>query len=545
MAKTPTIDIPQTTPTADVTPAPAVTQASITPSPRQLNLWAVYGICLLISAIFFFFFGYNSPRYEFNSDIDYQWYMTMGHGLVAGKIPYRDLFEQKGPIVFFVSAFCCLFKNPNIIMLLIETICMSLFFFFAYRICRKRLNTFYSLLAIPILALAIFTTWCRIHSGAAIEEFCLPIYAYFLLCWLEFLFEKRAWNWVRALCLGLCFGIILWSKFTLIYFMIAPMVIWLILNLREHQYRTIVTNLLLMLAGILLITLPIVIFYIIHHALDDLFRVYFLVNLTAYNTIPSLNILTDFWKLKAYIDLLLSNFGMFFTIGAFILFLIIWGVVRFTIRHWREITGWLVLIAFCVNLGLLVYFYKGVYYYGQLFPYAILGVLDLLDLISSKLILQHRQKLIFTVFTAICLVMCLPLFTSFREWNRSAPLVVADVIHNYENEHNTKATLFCYKILDYGFYNTVGVVPDDYYYAQNYLDEQRYPAMYVSFQNSIKQQSSDFVITELKTWNAEKDFLSQYYAPFTGDIITSTYYYHQAYMINFNQDLYFVLLFKI
>ena len=63
---------------------------------KQLNLWAVYGVCLLISGVLFVLFGLNSPvLYEFNPYTDYQWFMTMGNGLVHGKIPYRDLFEQK------------------------------------------------------------------------------------------------------------------------------------------------------------------------------------------------------------------------------------------------------------------------------------------------------------------------------------------------------------------------------------------------------------------------------------------------------------------
>ena len=90
--------------------------------------WKVYSFCLLVSSIFFLLFGSNSPIYNFNSEIDYQWMITMGHGLVNGKIPYRDLFEQRGPFVYFFTGFCCLFSNPNIVMFILEIICMSLFF---------------------------------------------------------------------------------------------------------------------------------------------------------------------------------------------------------------------------------------------------------------------------------------------------------------------------------------------------------------------------------------------------------------------------------
>ena len=370
-------------------------QIKETSTQKNLNSWAVYGICLLISAIFFLLFGFNSPIYTFNSDHDFQWYMTVGNSLTNGKIPYRDIFEHKGPIVYFVFAFACLFANPGILILILEIICMSLFFFFTYRICKKRLNTFYSLITIPLLAFAIFTSWCRIRSAALVEEFALPIYAYFLLCWLEFLTEKKHWNWVRSLCLGLCFGILLWVKYTLFYFMLVPMMIWFILSLRRRQYRTLLINILCIIAGVLIITAPILLFYALHHAIDDLFYVYFYINLTAYGTTEP--------------HIILLSLGSFFTIGPVVLFFMLFGVIMFSIKHWRERSGWLLLIAFLVNLALLIYSSKRIiYYHGELFPYAILGITYLLELIQLKLPLQQFKKRIYILFVTACIILCIP-----------------------------------------------------------------------------------------------------------------------------------------
>lgn len=524
MTKTSTTKTPSTLPT---------THNSTTP-PRPLNLWAVYGICLLISAIFFFLYGFNSPIYTFNSDNDYNWFITMGHGLVDGKIPYRDLFEQKGPIVYFVTAFACLFSDPELVMLLLEIICMSLFFFFTYRIACKRLNTLFSLTAVSIMALAIFTCWCRMRSAAAVEEFCLPLYAYFLLCWLEFLLEKRSWNWLRALCLGLCFGIILWAKYTLVYFMLVPMLAWFILSLRRRQYRTMVINLLLILAGVAIISAPNIIFYAANHALDDLFHVYFIVNLTAYGTAEPI--------------VILGSFGVFFLIGPLVLFLMLWGVIRFAIRYWHERAGWILLTAFLINLALLVWSSKCIaYYYGELIPYAILGVVDILAWVSSKLTLPRYRKLLYIAITAACIVISLPFSIYTYELGRSRdnyiPVQVADVIHTYEVQNDTTATLFCYKVGDFGFYNAAGITPNHYYFANNVFEVDRFPDMYESFHNYIIEQSSDFIITDPKVWEEEKDFIAQYYHLYTGEIESSTYHYHKVHYF-FYKDFDFVLLFK-
>lgn len=497
---------------------------------KNFRHWKIYGICLLIACVFFFLFGFNSPIYTFNSEPDYNWFITMGHGLLAGKIPYRDLFEQKGPVVYFVTAFACLFPNPNLIVFFLEIFSMSLFFFFAYRIISKSLNTFYSLTAILVLALAIFTSWSRIRSAATVEEFSLPIYTYFLLCWLEYMTEHKDWNWVRALCLGLCLGLMLWIKFTLVYFILVPMLIWFISNLYHHKYRFLFNNLVMMFCGVIIITIPNIIFYLANHALGDLFHVYFVINLTSYGS-------TNF-------KTLLNSCLRSFSVGPLILILIIWGVVRFTIKHRHEKISWLLLIAFLVNYLLLVFSAKGIlYYFSGLFPYAVLGCMDILSLIQSKINFVKHQKLIYTIIAVICLAICTPCSILISEWGRSkddyVPLVVADVIHDYENTNNTKATLFCYKIIDFGFYNAAGIVPNNYFFCNNTFSKESFPEMYQAYNDYITQQTSDFIITKQTTWEKEYDLLSQYYQPYTDTI----YHYHQLHYFYY-RDIDFILLIK-
>ena len=500
---------------------------------KGLNLWAIYGICLITSAIFFLLFGFNSPLYTYNSDHDYQWFMTMGNGLVHGKLPYRDLFEQKGPIVYFVTAFCCLFQNPGIVMLIIEIFSMSLFFFFAYRICRKRLNSFYSLLALPILAFAIFTCWSHLRSASTMEEFCLPIYTYFLLSWLEFLDEKQNWTWLRCFCFGLCFGILLWIKFTLLYFILTPLLIWFFISLRRRQYRILLLNIFFMFLGALSITMPILIFYGINNALGNLFYVYFYINLTAYA--------------RATPIIILTNLGISINLGPVFIFLILYGVIRFTIQNWNNYTGRFLLIAFLINFLLLIYSANKIaYYHNELVPYSIFGIIYILEWLSQKFI-NLKKQWVFTAIFSISIILCIPFSILTYEWGRSkndyAPLVVADTIQEYEKSNNTETTIYCYKTFDFGFYNAAHKTPNNYYFANNVFNQERFPKFYEALENYIINQTSDFVITELKTWESEKDFLAQYYQPYTNDLSRCTFHYRKTnYFYYIHYD--FILLIK-
>ncbi len=492
------------------------------------KLWHVYIICLLISAIFFFLFGFNSPLFTFNYNVDYQCFMTMGNSLLAGKIPYRDLFEHKGPIVYFVTAFCCLFPNPDAIMLILEILSMSLFLFFTYRICQKRLNRMLLLFAILILIIGIFTGLPGLRSGGTVEEFSLPIYSYFLFCWLEFMEEKHQWGWQRCLYLGLCFGVLFWSKYTLLYFMVVPMIIYLGISIRQRQAKTAIINLLFMLIGFTLITTPILLFYAIHHAIDDLFYVYFFVNITAYT--PS----------QLEIPLKLK---LFFELGTTLLLFIIWGMIRFAFQKNKTATSIALLSTFIVQFCLITLSSNKwtTHYYAQLIPHAILGVIDFLTILKSTI--PYFKKLTITAITLFCIILILPLFSLCTEWNRNkneyAPLVIAEIINHYEQNTQTQATLLCYEIPDIGIYNSANIIPNNYYFVKCGGPSPRLPQMPQSFLDNIKNQTSDFLITPLSVWDAENDFLSQYYQPYIGEI-SDTYIFSR--MLPSHPDI--VLLIK-
>ena len=138
---------------------------------QDFNPWIVYVVCLGITVVFMFFFGLNSPLHTFNPFTDFNWFVTMGRGIVAGKVPYRDLFDHKGPITYFVFAIAGLFPNYQIAVWCIEIICISLYLYFCYRIARKFLSPWLSLAVVPLMMMVLSTNYCRGLSAMSAEEF--------------------------------------------------------------------------------------------------------------------------------------------------------------------------------------------------------------------------------------------------------------------------------------------------------------------------------------------------------------------------------------
>ena len=69
--------------------------------------------CLLLSAAFLLICSKSSPLYPMNDWVDVHCFLTLGNGMLHGKVPYVDLYEQKGPVLYFIYAIVALFNQKS------------------------------------------------------------------------------------------------------------------------------------------------------------------------------------------------------------------------------------------------------------------------------------------------------------------------------------------------------------------------------------------------------------------------------------------------
>ena len=74
-------------------------------------------VCLIISFCVLTVCSKNSPIYEFNDWVDGNAFFTMGKGIANG-LPYKDLFEQKGPLLYLIYALGYLISNDSFLALI-------------------------------------------------------------------------------------------------------------------------------------------------------------------------------------------------------------------------------------------------------------------------------------------------------------------------------------------------------------------------------------------------------------------------------------------
>ena len=87
-----------------------------------------YFYCLLIAIIFISICSKSSFLYPLNNWDDANSFFTMGKGMANGLMIYKDLFEQKGPLLYLIHAIAYLISNDTFLgVFIFEVISFSIF----------------------------------------------------------------------------------------------------------------------------------------------------------------------------------------------------------------------------------------------------------------------------------------------------------------------------------------------------------------------------------------------------------------------------------
>ena len=128
----------------------------------------------LMAILILLFTSKYSILYPFNDWQDSNSFLTVARSMLDGKILYKDIIEQKGPILYLIyilGEFLSIGKISGVFLL--EIFSLTFVFYYAYKIMNLFTSTKYGYLLIPIFGVFICTSYSFVHGGSA-EEFCLP-----------------------------------------------------------------------------------------------------------------------------------------------------------------------------------------------------------------------------------------------------------------------------------------------------------------------------------------------------------------------------------
>lgn len=250
------------------------------PSDRRLHKRTLLFL-LVLSVIAVTICSKCSPLYPLNNWDDANCFFTVGKAIWSGQVPYRDIFEQKGPLLYFIYAGAALVSGNSFFGAYLLEIVAG---FFYLLLCAKTMLLFCDkkvLSLLPLLTLAVYVSPAFEQGGSA-EEFCLPLLMYSVYIGVKAIVlnhpvGKREW-----LVIGITSGAVLWIKFTLLGFYFGFGMFMLFYYALNRLGRELIYFLVFLLLGEVIIAAPILLYFWVNHALYDLFEVYFYCNLFLY-----------------------------------------------------------------------------------------------------------------------------------------------------------------------------------------------------------------------------------------------------------------------
>lgn len=452
----------------------------------------IIGYCLLLSTIFLLIATKSSPLYPFNDWVDANVSFTIGKGMMHGKVLYRDLFDQRGPLFYFIYGLGYLISHTDFLgVYILEVVSFAIFLFFCSKIITLYLDKSYLFVALPLIAGTVLNLDAFAHGGSP-EEFSLPLLTfslYYLLRYFKEVYPKDIpdhWIFIN----GIVAGCILWIKYSFLGFWIGWMVSILLGLLVQKDFKKIVKSAGVYLLGMAAATVPWILYFGVNNAIRDWFQSYFVINLTAYSQPMSF-----FSRFDFIFDTLYGFRYSPIIVGLMGLGLIIFLTLKKNIKK----TLHKISIALCFVLLVLTVFGGGQamkYYFLIVSPLLIFGLIVLLGLYSDVYGAIGSK----TVLIAISFFITIGTIYFVYRTNQNVYLMkfakedlvqykYAKVINETEN-----ATLLTYGWLDSGFFTTTDTIPVIRFFHQPNIEYSRYPEIKDEQNRYVEEGITDYVV---------------------------------------------------
>ncbi len=461
---------------------------------KKYHNYIIYFYCLLCSIIFLSICSKSSFLYPLNNWDDANSFFTMGKGMANGLIIYKDLFEQKGPLLYLIHAIAYIISNKTFIGIFIfEVISFSIFLYFANKTILLYFRKIHILWASPLMSFIILSSYVFI-SGDSAEEFCLPLLAislYYFLNYYKNIYPQKMPT-KQVIFNGVMAGLVMVIKYNLLGFWLGFAGFLCIGLLINKKVKEAFLSGLYFLFGMLIVALPWIIYFALNNALYEMIDVYFFVNISAYSENVSIlnRILTAFKSAYGFAGTL-----MHFSIITFLGYIYVIFSKTIIPNKYGKFA-----ITFTIFLTILGVYYGAnhVYYFLILMTFIVLGTLFIANVIEKIL----KPKLInYTIFLTPIYILSFVILTCNNSVNYDFHNIKKEDLLQYQFaqiiEKKENPTLLNYGFLDGGFYTVTNITPNVKYFHKPNIKYENYPEIMDEQNRYIKDSIIDFVVLKL------------------------------------------------
>lgn len=247
-------------------------------------------ICFLILSAFIILMiaSRSSFLYPFNDWNDANSYFSVGKALFNGKMPYRDVFDQKGMYLYFLYGLAYLVSHTTFLgVFLLEMVLAAADLLGIFRILQLYVKREAALCLTPAALAAAFCSKSFYWGGSA-EEICYPFLIWGLYLSLNYFkndYPEREMSRGKLFAGGILAGIVANIKFTVLGFFFAWMMCAAFAFLVRKDFFGAVKACLIFLLGMAIPFVPWLIYFGIQKGLYEWYFGYVYVNVFVYSNL--------------------------------------------------------------------------------------------------------------------------------------------------------------------------------------------------------------------------------------------------------------------
>lgn len=438
------------------------------------------------------FFSCSSPLYPFNYWEDPNCFFTVGSGILRGQVPYRDLYEQKGPLLYFIHALAALISQKTYLgIFFIQIIICTVTHYYSLKIAGLYVEITKRLYVLSIPAMMLLYSSNSYFYGDSAEEMILPFYVIALYILLKTLKNKALPSRKETAFIAVGTACAFWIKYTLCGFFLGMVLIFLVFSIRKRQFKKLLPLMLIFIAVFVAASLPVLAYFACNNALGDLFTAYFYNNIFLYRNVSDSIPLTGILPYTLIISALkLTDNGY---IAAALAISIIYFAAK---KRFAELVSYLTLYIFTI-----VFIFQGSFI-GFYYIFALGGLTMPVLAAIENLLARLKVRTFIAVplavgFAVIAFISSFATENIFRSKDDMPQYVFAEYLKDYPD-----AKMLNYGFLDQGFYMVSGIAPTEKYFCglniDSVFDEAR-----ISKDKAISEKRVDFIVTKNKTYDWE------------------------------------------
>lgn len=353
--------------------------------------WRGMLLCLVLALVFVSLFSYGtSPFYTNHASSDSAMFQVIGRGWAEGRLPYADLWDSKGPLIFFINAVGFWLTGSATGVYLLQIASLTFTFVFAYAWISRYMGCRAAVFTCLLLFLALPLNY---DFGNMTEEYLLPLLMLsfsYVYRWSDSAYSsgrmEHPARW--AFVYGLLLGCSLMTRLTNAIGICVAVAFIAVCLMRKGLWRCLMRNAAMFAAGFAVVVLPFVVYFGSKGVLDEMWYATF-----------EYNVMYASHSVSTVRRTILSN-GLFSSFNSLLLI----GVILLAVMRTKKITLhtllWLLISSVTVvYLAILL----GFAHYSMIcLPY-----------ICAAMLITQRYLDIRRVSIKVCILVVIALFSVF------------------------------------------------------------------------------------------------------------------------------------